>query len=113
MSEKVHKLLKQYSELTDDERRIVAEKVSINSQEHFEDIWNDAEKLGEQIDPFSNISKHVLQIRKHANELNNKITLDEKNNEFGELLYNLCQVARLLPINSAESLRRIIRGKKV
>lgn len=83
-----------------------------NNFNHFEEIWNEAEAVGEQIEGNVKLSQYLLRIQEHAKELNNKLTLEEKNKEFGEILWNLCQVARLIPINSDAILKLIVNERR-
>lgn len=79
---------------------------------HFENIWNNAEKLGEEIQESEDIAEDINVIRRALDRLAGVVTLEEQNELTGEILFSLCQITRKRPMNSAAILNLTIENKR-
>lgn len=73
---------------------------------HFEDLWNKAEELSSKNnDELLDIIKSIIQNTKDLLFLEDTV---EKNKTFGLILYDLCNISKIMNINSYAALNLII-----
>lgn len=77
---------------------------------HFEDICNAAENLGKQLE--ENDEKTILnKLKIEIFNLENATEPEKKGEIIGNILYEICQICRVVPINSAAALNLAIETK--
>lgn len=78
---------------------------------HFEDIWNHAEKMGEKEE--YDLDELVKNIQAEVDKLPAMVKFPAKQAEIvGETIYQVCQITRILNINSAAGLKLAIENHK-
>jgi uncharacterized protein YabN with tetrapyrrole methylase and pyrophosphatase domain len=78
---------------------------------HFEDIWNHAEDVGQQLHKDEEVSDAVKRIEQSVAELKTD-GYTNKAQVVGDILFDLCVITERLNINSAAALRHAIENRK-
>jgi hypothetical protein len=84
---------------------------------HFEDIWEEAETLSEQLEP--NTDTIITELHKRVDNIKTGLTLPARRQavNIGEILFDLCTLAKLVSrpedsCNVAAGLRLAIENRK-
>lgn len=84
---------------------------------HFEDIWEEAEALSEQLSP--DVDKIIVALHERVDNIKSGLTLPARRQavNIGEILFELCTVAKLVSrpedsCNVAAGLRLAIENRK-
>ena len=80
---------------------------------HFENVWEDAEKLHRQVSPESTLDAEILNLEKLLIQLKEPTSKDEQFSVFGSLVFHLCAIASNLNINSYTALLSAIQERKI
>lgn len=81
--------------------------------EHFEDTWNKAEEVGESLEDDHNVLQNIHAIQKHLDLFLKTTVLEKRNEHYGEMLFQMCQISRKVPINSSALLKQITNAKEM
>lgn len=81
-------------------------------QAHFEDFWNDCERLIKSHFSELNFSDHIKMAKHYLDNIPENAILDEQTEIIGNVLFHICGLTLLKNVNSALALKLAMDEKK-